>query len=103
MLGAYGLCWQFAGEREPIFSRIIRDDSPYRLRASALALACVVSRSKSEQCKLDASTSSLPRPEAPPVPSDCSASLSQRNPNDRQYVATSGDLANLARRAQAVA
>src|SRR5262249_2946291 len=98
-------CIAFAGNSRAkgslVFSPIIRDDSPYRLRASALALACVVSRSKSE-CKLDASASSLPRPKAPPVRADCSASLSQRIPSDRQYVATSGDPANPARRAQSI-
>src|SRR6266567_8126134 len=57
----------------------IREDAPYRLRASALALACVVSRSKS---KLE--TLWLARPEGPPVLCACSASLSQRNPRHRQ-------------------
>src|SRR5262245_14000282 len=62
-----------------IFYPIIRDDLPYRLRASALALACVVSRSKS---KLE--TSWLAGPKAPPILCACSASLSQRKPRHRQ-------------------
>src|SRR6266508_842261 len=71
----------------------------YRFRASALVLACVVSRSRyrSEKWKLDASTSSLALTKAPPGPCACSASRSQRSPKHRQEVATSGELANLAR------